>query len=178
MRKRTRGIAISLVLGSAHVGLAQMTFTAELDGRQTVPPAPTTATGVCTGTLNAQQTEFTFSCTHTAPSSNEGHLHNAPRGSSGDVVFEFAEADCCPPSSTWLLTAQEVEKLLAGEIYVNIHSDQFTSEEIRGWFDADGEIQIESQPFQGLCGAAFASAMILIALGLGGLKVHGRLRTR
>ena len=169
----THILTIGLVVGFHAVGQdAGTTFVAELDGRQTIPPAATTATGNCTGTLSDDESEFVFSCTHDAAFAVQGHIHRGAVGISGDIVFEFAEDDCCPESTTWFLTAEEVADLQAGDLYVNIHSETFASEEIRGQFlasvgqsggDGDDDVVQAPQEFEGLCGA-FLAQMLLVPM--------------
>lgn len=167
-----------IVLALAGSAVAQDTFTAELDGRSTVPPATTTATGLCTGTLNAEQTEFTFTCTHDVPQAVQGHIHEGPKGISGDVVREFADDNCCPDSTTWTaddeepLTQELVARLMAGELYVNIHSEQFPTEELRGQFILDSEIVADAPTSSGVCGALVAQAMFATLAGLVCLRFH------
>lgn len=118
----------------------QTQFHAELDGSQTVPPTPTTATGTCSGTLNAAETDFTFSCTHTVRDAIAGHIHRGTAGSVGDVVFAISESGCCPESSTWLLMPQDAADLGAGRLHVNIHSAQHATEAIRGQLLPEGGV--------------------------------------
>lgn len=149
---------------------AQTTFTAELDGRQTVPPASTLASGTCIGTLNADETEFTFSCTHNANNATDGHIHEGAVGISGGVVFEFAEDECCPASSTWMLSAEDAAALKAGNLYVNIHSEIFAVEEIRGQLLADtggpADDPGEDTTFRGVCGSFGGLGMMMLVAGL------------
>src|SRR5262249_19011404 len=52
-------------------------------------------------------------------------------GVSGAASFIFSSTDS-PISTTWTLGASDVTDFLAGNLYVNIHTGQFTSGEIRG----------------------------------------------
>ena len=158
--------------------LAQTTFTAELDGRQGVPPANSQATGTCTGTLSADESEFTFSCTHDVNSATDGHIHGGAFGITGDVVFEFAEGECCPDSTTWMLTADDAAALKAGNLYVNIHSVIFSVEEIRGQLladdegsDVDGDT-VEDATFSGACGSLGGFGMLLLFGGLLAMRLN------
>ena len=173
-------VIVMMVAGGA---LAQTDFTATLSGRNTIPPATTTATGLCTGTLNAEQTEFTFTCTHDVPQAVQGHIHEGPKGISGGVVREFADVDCCPEDgTTWAadddepLTPELVARLLAGELYVNIHSEEFSSEELRGQFIADSDIVADTPTSSGVCGSFAMQGMLMTLAGLVCLRFHHRKR--
>lgn len=182
MKTREYLLGALIVSFAASAASAQTSFRAELDGNKTVPPAPTTATGECEGTLNAEETEFTFSCSHDLLDATKGHVHRGSvtdPPSSDTVAFSFAETDCCPESTTWELTAEDVEDLFAGQLYVNIHSEQYSSEAIRGAFEKDvpddGTEDPVVTPRAGVCGASGAAAILMTFCGLCTLRA-GRSR--
>jgi hypothetical protein len=108
-------------------------------------PGSVTADGKGTGsfTLNDARTELAYSITYfglTGPLSAGGHFHAAASGQTGPVVRGFA-AGGGPASATyegtWTssdsqpLTVALVESLLAGRIYVNLHTSANPAGEIR-----------------------------------------------
>ncbi len=117
-----------------------------LDGAQQVPPDNSTATGNCTADLNIALTELAVACTHDVPMTTAAHLHNAPRGSNGPVVFDFSASPLLGPHdhtavSSGLavgfagnvpLSPRGVAELAAGFFYVNVHSVDSPDGEIRG----------------------------------------------
>ena len=105
-------------------------FEIPLSGDQEVPPVETAATGMCMGTLNANQTQFKITCMHDVDAV-AAHIHNAPAGENGGVVFPFADP-ASPFSGTWNLTDEDVAELFAGNLYVNVHSAANPGGEIRG----------------------------------------------
>jgi hypothetical protein len=120
---------------------AEHTFTAELTGDQEVPPVATNATGSGTFVLNAEGTELSFDVSITAGLSGPvtvAHFHESPVGVSGGVVFEitaFVEQNpdgTVSASGLWELGSGDVEALLAGDIYVNFHTDLHPAGEVRG----------------------------------------------
>lgn len=123
-------VALSL-LSSATPAHASTTFTAFLDGPQSNTASP--ATGYATVILNDAQNQATVSLTFNgllAPQ-NDAHIHGpAPAGVGAPPVFQL-------PLGTfnglvWNLTPADVTNLQAGLLYVNVHSTQFPSGEIRG----------------------------------------------
>ncbi len=170
MKRSLFALLITGVTAWSGTAMAQTSFTASLDGTQTIPPAISQATGTCIGTLSADEAEFTFTCTHNIRDATDGHIHAGAFGTGGDVVFEFADGACCPPTSTWFLTAADAATLKAGNLYVNIHSEIFTAEEIRGQLVTSGGDTTTpggdtDTEFQGVCGN-FGLGCLLPLFGL------------
>ncbi|HVO23716.1 MAG TPA: CHRD domain-containing protein [Candidatus Margulisiibacteriota bacterium] len=120
-----------LLCGPAGQGTPPTTFNIALSGSQETPPNNSTATGSCTLVLNAAQTTLTIDCTHTVANTILGHIHKAPAGTPGPIVFPFSNP-ASPVHEVWNLTPSDVSDLLAGNLYVNIHSTAFVAGEIRG----------------------------------------------
>ena len=98
------------------------TFTFNLDQSQETPPTGSSATGSCTGVLSPSQTSFQLDCTHNVVNPTAAHIHTAPPGSPGGIVFALGTG-ASPISATWNLTPSDVTDLLAGLLYVNVHSN-------------------------------------------------------
>lgn len=175
----TRPYAAALVLGAAialsgaPAAQAATTFTSTLTNGQEVPPVMVTGRpmsfGEATLTLNAARTALTFAVdvfnidvtgmqTPAVMGDNLtlAHIHRAPAGSNGPVVFGFFGApindslgaavpmpfangvggtfvvtwDAAEGNNT-TLTA-EIANLLAGRTYFNFHTSEFPGGEIRG----------------------------------------------
>jgi CHRD domain-containing protein len=110
------------------------TFTFTMDQSQETPPTGSTATGSCTGVLNASQTSFQLDCTHNVVNPTLAHIHKGAPGVAGPIVFPLPSA-VSPISATWNLSPSDVSDLLAGLLYVNVHSNNCGScsgGEIRG----------------------------------------------
>jgi hypothetical protein len=62
------------------------------------------------------------------------HIHNGPRGVAGPIVFALTEASM--GSGIWTaqatLSQTDLNTLLAGNYYFNVHSAAFPNGEIRG----------------------------------------------
>ena len=111
--------------------LEETVFETPLDGDQQVPSVQTDATGMCMGVLNANQTQFKITCMHDVEEAHGAHIHNAPAGQNGHEVFEIHHSSS-PFSATWNLTSEDAAELLAGNLYVNVHSEAHHAGEIRG----------------------------------------------
>lgn len=103
-------------------------FTA--DAAQEVPPTDSTATGQCTADLADDATSLFVNCTHNVVNTTNVHLHDAPPGVDGPVVFDFPSSN--PFSGAAPLTPRLVADFAAGFLYVNIHSADYAEGEIRG----------------------------------------------
>jgi uncharacterized surface protein with fasciclin (FAS1) repeats len=124
-------------------------FTAVLSGAEEVPEVETEAEGTATATLDEAGTTLTVEGTYTGLSSplqevgsSAGHIHEAPRGENGPVVvpLTLTPDETGPSSGTFSGTAPigegegqlALETLEAGGYYLNIHTEDNPSGEIRG----------------------------------------------
>ena len=107
-------------------------FKATLSGTQEVPANASTATGQAALVYDSVAKVFTLSVTHTITNPTNGHIHKAPVGVSGGVIFPFASfTSPISYTSPKLDAAQEAD--LKGHLYyVNIHTTAFPGGEIRG----------------------------------------------
>src|SRR5262249_12986653 len=113
-----------------------------------VPTNSSTALGAGTFVLNDAHTELTIHITFSGLTSNQiaAHLHDALPGVNGPIKFNLAAGGTTSATSdlvwtstdaTQPLTAALVSDLLAGKMYVNIHSENFGPGEIRGQLVSD-----------------------------------------
>lgn len=100
-----------------------------LDGAQFVPPSSSAATGTCAADLsNADPpTSLAITCTHSVPAPVEAHLHEAPFGQNGPLVFTFASASSPLSEPTIPVTPVQVAEYAATFLYLEVHGDE-TSE--------------------------------------------------
>lgn len=106
----------------------RISFTAS--GAQEVPPTDSTATGNCLADLADDASAVLVQCSHSIPAPTMTHLHSAPPGVDGPVIFDFANTS--PFSGNAPLTPRLVADFAAGFLYVNIHSTNYETGEIRG----------------------------------------------
>jgi hypothetical protein len=127
--------------------IGPVTLTAELDGLQEVPPILTTAAGSMTVFLNNDQSTLTFTLDYSnLQNINAAHIHVAPVGVDGPIIFPLANASFASPLSGTLteagLTPQPgagintfadaVNAMISGLTYVNVHTTTNPDGEIRG----------------------------------------------
>ena len=118
----------------------EVRFTATLSGADEVPPVQSSGTGTGTFTLNAEATELTFELTASGLSGPviASHFHKGAIGVAGGVLFEITDTITENPdgtltaSGTWAVNASDVTALLAGDVYVNLHTADHPDGEIRG----------------------------------------------
>ncbi len=129
-------------------------FPARLSGAQEVdPPVVTDASGKARMMLSADQSEIRFAVAVSnlpAESILQAHIHVAPRGFNGGVVFFLADsgfaglrmgrltaANLIPIPEAGIETfADFLAALRAGDTYVNVHTIAHPAGEIRGQIDA------------------------------------------
>lgn len=107
-------------------------FVFHLSGAQEVPPNASVARGGCMGQLDGGAAAFSIVCTHNVDQATTMHIHRAPVGANGPVVFDL-EDPISPVEATWTgMTPGDIADLLAGNLYVNIHAAGRPAGEIRG----------------------------------------------
>ncbi|MCB2229508.1 CHRD domain-containing protein [bacterium] len=89
------------------------------------------ATGIAVCELSADQESMLLLVEHDVSSPIDAHVHLGAPGVEGPVRFAFT-GPVSPITDTWGLTPQDVDNLLAGDLYINVHSTDFPSGEIRG----------------------------------------------
>jgi len=117
-------------------GIATMTT---LTGSQEVPPVNTTASGTGIFVLNREMTEISFDMTVCGLSGPvvQAHFNNSAFGTTGLRMREISFAGKTArgiwrPTDPQRLTPQLVKEFLSGKIYVNVHTMNNQSGEIRG----------------------------------------------
>ena len=101
-----------------------------MNGAQEVPPTDSSATGNCIADLADDASSLAVQCSHTVVAPTAIHLHDAPPGIDGPVVFDFPTTSSF--NSTAPLTPRLVADFAAGFLYVNVHSANYDTGEIRG----------------------------------------------
>lgn len=129
-------LLVSIVAASgATAGVTS--FQAVIDNDLSGTPSP--AAGMLTGEYDDVANTFSFSYEISdeligTPAAPGAHLHNAPAGSNGPIVFAFATGEWdLSGAFVWSgLTAGQVDELFAGNIYANFHTTDYPGGEVRG----------------------------------------------
>ena len=125
-------VGITLALLTVALPAGAQTFVFDLRGAQEVPAVPSTHSGGCMGTLDQAAATFSLTCVHDVAAATVMHIHRAPAGANGPVAFDLGNP-ASPVTATWSgMTAADISDLLAGNLYVNIHTAGRPSGEIRG----------------------------------------------
>ncbi len=145
------------VLVSSGVGAA-----VQLDAEQSGEDVMSDGTG--TASLSLTQAGLVYALTATGltgPITN-AHFHNAPLGENGGVVhgiFDEFEANTATgiwrPADDEPLTTDMMQELLAGNIYINLHTDEYGGGEIRGQVLPGDVVATAIEPVSGEVPGAF-----------------------
>ncbi|HVS19960.1 MAG TPA: CHRD domain-containing protein [Planctomycetota bacterium] len=106
---------------------------ASIDGAQEVPPVPTTATGTGHFALDTDANTLTFDLTYNDLSSGESaaHIHGpAAIGANAGVKFTLPLGS--KKVGVWNYPQSDEADILAGLMYVNVHTANFPGGEVRG----------------------------------------------
>lgn len=142
MRRTILSLAVTaLVLAAAPLAGAQTTFSFQLFGQAEIPAVSTDAYGTCSAVLSADETTLTLSCEHNVEHPIATHIHRGFADQNGPVLIDLGTPQS-PIQATVNLDADQVVRLLAGGLYVNVHSEEHADGEIRGQL-------LPSQPVDG-----------------------------
>jgi hypothetical protein len=137
------GLPLLFVTLAACAPMAQETGGSQisLSGAQEVPAVETSATGTATSTLSGNMLtvagEFSgLSSPLVEIAGTPGHVHQAPVGENGDVVFPLTVMSADGMSGSFSLstelTPEQLAAYNAGEFYVNLHTEMNQGGELRG----------------------------------------------
>jgi hypothetical protein len=139
--RRVAGLALPLALICAGAARADYVFLANLTGDQVVPPSDTPAGGLGVCILDDAQSQLTVILTGFLLQGPifASHIHNAPPGQNGFVVFGLVGAGFQNPvikvwddSQPFTRFTPYLPALWAGNLYFVIHTDAFSGGEVRG----------------------------------------------
>ncbi len=125
--------AIGLLVGVGPVDAVVVTYCANLDGLQEVPPNPSPGTGTGTFIIDTDANTLTFHVEFSGLIAPEtaSHIHGyCGPGVPCGVVFPLPLGS--PKDGVWAYPEANEASILAGMTYVNVHSSSFPGGEIRG----------------------------------------------
>lgn len=136
------------------------------------PRTNSTATGTGQLTFNLVTGAVTGGVTLTGITATLAHIHNGIAGTNGPVIVDFVQS--ATDANRWdaetggTLAADQVNALLAGQLYVNVHSAAFPGGEIRGQIRPQGI----AVAIAGLAGANVVPAVTNSATGFAAMTVN------
>lgn len=134
MKKLTMTTLLSLsILLVAGAAMAEThIYTTELSGANEVPPNESPATGTATLSVDTETLVATWEAMFSGLTADQtgAHFHNAPAGANGGVMFGLPLGS--PINGTWEMDQAQYDELVAGNVYLNIHTVEFPGGEIRG----------------------------------------------
>ncbi len=132
-------VVLLALLTSVGTGQAQTQLTARIAGAQEVPAVATGASGLAVATLTDQGLSFRVTVNGLSGPITGAHFHNAAFGVNGGIVRPItADFTGNTAMGMWTsddfqpLTAALIEDLLAGNLYINVHTADNPGGEIRG----------------------------------------------
>lgn len=128
-------MASMCVVGVAHA--ATQSFTVKLSGANQVPPLKSPGTGTATITYDPATRVVTWSISYSGVSSpvTMAHFHHGATGKNGPVVIWLTHrgsAVSSPIKGHATLSADQAKAFLAGDWYINVHSEEHPGGELRG----------------------------------------------
>src|SRR3954468_1202858 len=126
------GLAVLFVFALSLPAAAQ-TFVFDLRGSQEVPPTASIGSGGCFGQLNQPGASFAVTCVHNVASATQMHIHRGASGVNGPVIFDLGDPGSGTITATWTsMSPTDISDMIAGNLYVNIHTVGRPTGEIRG----------------------------------------------
>jgi hypothetical protein len=113
---------------------ASMTFKASLDGKSEVPPNDSKGAGTVTATYDTDSKKLTWKGSYKdlSGAATAAHFHGpAAAGKNAGVLVPIAPATS-PLEGSATLTDDQAKALMAGDVYVNVHTAANKGGEIRG----------------------------------------------
>jgi hypothetical protein len=119
--------------GDSNNDQAPIVFSTGLSGAEETPPNSSQGSGAGVLIFHPNDKTFTASIVTSGVADTAAHIHEAPPGVAGPIIFPLAKAQ---GSVVWTtsgtLTQPQENTLRAGNYYFNVHSPTFPNGEIRG----------------------------------------------
>lgn len=147
------------------------TIDVAVSAAEVFPRTNSGATGAGQLTFNLVTGAVTGGVTLTGIAATLAHIHHAIAGTNGPVIVDFVRSGADP--NRWdaeaggTLTTDQVNALLAGQLYVNVHSAAFPSGEIRGQIRPQGIVVAVA----GMDGSSVVPPVTTTAVGFAAMTV-------
>ncbi|MET0985260.1 MAG: CHRD domain-containing protein, partial [Steroidobacteraceae bacterium] len=150
----------------------QPTINITLTPSETFPPPASTATGTGQFTFNLISGAVTGSIDLTGIAAILAHIHSGAAATAGPIEVNLVQSSSNPnhwdvePGATF--TPPQIDQLLRGELYVNVHSDNYLAGEIRAQLKpTDVQVAIAY-----MSGAEVSPPVTTTASGIAGATVN------
>jgi hypothetical protein len=134
VRSITSALACAAALAIATPALAEtVNFKANMSPSEEVPPTNSKGSGSLTATYDTSSKKLTWKGSYsglTGPAT-AAHFHAGEKGKNGGVQVPIAPATS-PMEGSATLNDQQAADLMAGKLYVNVHTAENKGGEIRG----------------------------------------------
>ena len=129
---------LGLVTGVTTAQAAPMSFSVPLTGAAQVPPVSTAGSGTAALTYDPSSRVLTWNITYSGLSgpATMAHIHGpAPAGKNAGVEVWLSRRGAgasSPITGQATLTSAQAQQLMAGDMYINVHTKAHPAGEIRG----------------------------------------------
>lgn len=127
--------AVALVAGGSIAKAEMVKMKAPLSASTEVPPNNSKGSGNGDFTYDTTSKKLSWTITHkdTTGPVTAGHIHGpAAPGANAGVAVPLQNANASPIKGEATLTDQQAAELMAGRMYVNLHTDANKGGELRG----------------------------------------------
>lgn len=144
MKKTIKQFAILLMSATLMVGMVScektgpdqdeiVKFEATINSSNTIPRSTSSAQGSAVLEYNKRTNTLTYNVTYQGLTPTVGHIHSAePAWETGPVRVPFANVATSPITGSKVLSQDEENLLMFGNMYINLHSVTYPAGEIRG----------------------------------------------
>ena len=132
---RSALLLTAFALMPAAAGAETITYQATLSSAAEVPPNKTAGTGTATATIDTDTKMLSYTVQYTGLSGpvTAGHFHGpAGVGKNAGVLIPIIAPLASPINGMARLSDAEIADFRAGNVYVNIHTEENPDGEIRG----------------------------------------------
>lgn len=125
---------VAVLVLAASAAAETVNLKADLKGANEVPPNDSKAAGAVTATYDTASKKLTWKGNYSNLSgpAAAAHFHAGEAGKNGGVAIPIPGAETTPFEGSATLTDAQAADLMAGRLYVNIHTAAHKAGEIRG----------------------------------------------
>lgn len=163
-----------------------VTFELDLTGANEVPPVEGPTNGLARLTFDADTNELTwviFVHGISGGAVTASHIHNAAAGANGPVIITLSPVGFVTLGGSAILTDEQVTELKAGNLYINVHSQDNPGGFLRGQLSlptgmadimppSTGDAGLAGQASSGLGAVGIVVAVASLVFGAGMLSLR------